>query len=205
MKNYRLLFISIIIIVITLGSVVSYKFVFEHSLKDNNTQSNNFAFNHDINNADLKKNHIKNTEIVHNQVDNSTNMQCLNKVHITPTEFINNQQCKNYTLKSNETINDLYKTFDSSCSYNAFLKLVKEINKLNSINDIKSGCSLYIPETTLKNGTIHKVVSGDTWFDLCSKYYSEYDPVSIMNLLIYINDFKDDTLPLDAYIFLPKI
>ena len=200
MKNYRLLFISIIITMITLGSVVSYKFIFEHSFKDNNTE-----INYDANDADTQNNDVTNTETYHKHIDNSTNMQCLNKVHITPTEFINNQQCKNYTLKNNETINDLFKTFDSSCSYNAFLKLVKEINKLNSINDIKSGCSLYIPETTFKNGTIHKVASGDTWFELCNKYYPEYDPVSIMELLIYINDFKDDTLPLDASIFLPKI
>lgn len=199
MKNYRLLFIYIMITIITLGSVTSYKFIFVPLSESNNTE-----IKYDVND-DIQTNEVTNTEIPYTHIDNSTNMQCLNKVHITPAEFINNQQCKNYTLKSNETINDLFKTFDSTCSYNAFLKLIKEINKLNSINDIKSGCSLYIPETTLKNGTIHKIVSGDTWFALCSKYYPEYDSVSIMELLIYINDFKDDTLPLDAYIFLPKI
>lgn len=62
-----------------------------------------------------------------------------------------------------------------------------------------------IPEITFKNGMVYRIVQGDTWTKICNEYYPVYDLNYIMNLLIYVNDLKDTTLPLDTTIFLPKI
>ena len=139
-----------------------------------------------------------------NELENYST-QCAGKVHITITEFIKNQQCSQHLIKNDETINDILKEYSSSPCFNAYLKIIKDVNKINSMDEMKSGMTLSIPEITLKNGTTYKIVDGDTWSKICNQYYPVYDLDSIMNLLIYINDFSDNKLPLGETIFLPQV
>lgn len=198
MKKYYYLFIYTFIIVISF-------LLFDLSIlnKNNNHTSNN------IENSKMNKNFNVNDQSAN--TDTCTNntsyksIQCTNKVHITIHEFINNMQCSQYTVKDGETLTDISNNYSSTCTINASLKLIKTANNINSSDLIQSGMTIKIPEIILKNGTLYKVKKGDTWSKICDKYYPVYDLNYIIPLLIYINDFKDNTLPLDAKIFLPKI
>ena len=100
---------------------------------------------------------------------------------------------------------DILMKYNSTCPLNSSLKLIKSVNKFNSPDEIKAGMQINIPEITFKNGMVYRIVQGDTWTKICNEYYPVYDLNYIMNLLIYVNDLKDTTLPLDTTIFLPKI
>lgn len=205
MKKYFLL-----ILFTSLIFIISY-YIFCNSIfinVKNNYSSNNIELNkkNSIDKADdiNKDNMAQNNLDKKNKLDNYS-IQCANKVHITITEFINNQQCNRHLIKDGENINDILKDYSSSSCFNAYLKIIKAVNKINSMDEIKSGMILYIPEITLKNGTTYKIEDGDTWSKICKQYYPVYDLDSIMNLLIYINDFNDDKIPLGKTIFLPNI
>ncbi|WP_322007334.1 LysM peptidoglycan-binding domain-containing protein [Clostridium butyricum] len=175
------------------------------SLKSNKSISpNNNSF--DIHSNDLNQNSdsTNNYENANNNSDDFV-IPCSNAVHITIREFINNQQCSSYLVKENETLNDILMRYNSTCAPNASLKLIKELNNITSTNDVKAGTTLKIPETTMKNGSLYTISQGDTWSKICEKYYPVYDIDSIMKLLIFINDYKNDILPLGDTIFLPKI
>lgn len=159
-----------------------------------------------INNTSID-NTEKNTLTHSNNFLNNMNssVYCSNKVHITIQEFINNMQCADYTVKTGDTLTDIASRYSSTCSLNASLKLIKTANNMNSSATLQSGMILKIPEKILKNGTVYKITSGDTWSKLCNKYYPLYDVNYIMPLLIFINNFNDTTLPLGKEIYLPKI
>ena len=196
MKKYCLLILFTCLLCITIYFICT-----DNSfLNDNNKSAYNDISNDSkvINGTNLNNLYIK------NKSDNST-IQCSAKVHITIAEYIKNQQCTRHIIKDGETLTDIYKNYNSTCPSNAYLKLIKSINNLNSSNYIQPGNTLLIPEITLKNGKTHKIVTGDTWNKLCNEYYPVYDLNSIMNLLIYVNDYKNNTLPLGDTIFLPQI
>lgn len=192
-KKYNFLFIF------TLTNVILILFCSPVLFEKNSNQNNNSQINR--NNSDAI---ISSDNSIHNNVIYSK-IPCSNKVHITITEFINNLQCSQYTIKEGENLNDILMKYSSTCPLNSSLKLIKSVNKFNSPDEIKAGMQINIPEITFKNGMIYKIVQGDTWTKICDEYYPIYDLNYIMNLLIYVNDLKDTTLPLDATIFLPKI
>lgn len=153
---------------------------------------------------------IKNSDLINSSDKSCYNnaeleSACLNKVHITISEFIKNQQCSSYLVKEGENLNNILLKYNSPCTTNASFKLTKELNSLNSIDYIQPGMTLKIPEITMKNGILYTVNKGDSWSKICRKYYPEYDKNSIVELLTYINDLKNDVLPLNTDIFLPKL
>lgn len=200
MRKYRILTILILFILMT-SAFLSYNYIFTDT--ESSDQSYTEKSQNDTDHYNKEKNDL-NTSKDELKFDTPA-VQCVNKVHITKTEFIHNQQCSHHVIKNGETLDDIFKEYSSTCPYNAYLKLIKAVNNISSTKNIKPGTDLSIPEITLKNGTIYKIQHGDTWHKICTEYYPEYDLESIMELLIYINDFNDDTLPLDVSIFLPRI
>lgn len=187
MKKYFYLFTCSLIIILSI-------LIFNHNVtRESNKYENN--------NTEIKTSHS--TSTINNNTYSSE--QCANKVHITIQEFLNNMQCSHYKVQEGETLTDISNNYSSTCTLNASLKLIKAANNIQSPDAIQSGMTLNIPETILKNGTVHKVVKGDSWNKICNEYYPVYDLNYIMQLLVYINDLNNDTLPLDTVIFLPKI
>lgn len=194
LKKYFYLFLCSLIIILSI-------LVFDHKVIKQNNKYNS-------NNAKIKTSYSSNkcspsTSIINNNTYSS--VQCANKVHITIQEFLNNMQYSHYKVQEGETLTDISNNYSSTCTLKASLKLIKAANNIQSPDEIQRGMTLNIPEIILKNGNLHKVVKGDSWNKICSEYYPVYDLNYIMQLLVYINDFNDDTLPLDTVIFLPKI
>lgn len=194
LKKYFYLFVCSLIIILSI-------LVFDYKV----TRQNN---KYDGNNTEIKTSYSDNKcSPSTSMIDNNTysSVQCANKVHITIQEFLNNMQCSHYKVQEGETLTDISNNYSSTCTLNASLKLIKAANNIQSPDAIQSGMVLNIPEIILKNGTLHKVVKGDSWNKICNEYYPIYDLNYIMQLLVYINDLNDDTLPLNTVIFLPKI
>lgn len=193
MKKYYFLFIF------TLTIVILFLFCSPVILNKYSNQNNNSQIARNNSAAIISSDNLDYNKVIYSEVP------CSNKVHITITEFINNLQCSQYTIKESENLNDILMKYNSTCPLNSSLKLIKSVNKFNSPDEIKAGMQINIPEITFKNGMVYRIVQGDTWTKICNEYYPVYDLNYIMNLLIYVNDLKDTTLPLDTTIFLPKI
>ena len=139
---------------------------------------------------------------------NESSINCMNNkgnVIITLPEFINNMQCKDYILKPGDTLISIANNYISTCPLNCSLKLIKEASNISNVDSLNAGTKIRIPENTLNNGYIHTVVYGDTWEKICRDYYPIYNSEYLIQILIFINDLPNNTLPLGNEIYLPNI
>lgn len=151
---------------------------------------------------------IKNKNLYNNDtpVVNQQNIKDeTKKSDINTVNYLSSLQCVSYKLKSGETLTDVARKYQETCNLNTTIKIIKSINKINDENNINAQSVLYIPEYALKNGRIHKVSAGDTWYKIANDYYPKYTTDSIMKFLVYINNLSNNDLPLGEEIFIPSI
>lgn len=169
-----------------------------------NTQTRQKPYIIKENSSNVIDNNTKNSDTyaISNNISNAINTE---KKTITISNFLNNLKCTNYILKSGETLTQVARKYENTCNLNTSLKLIKSINKINDVDNINSGFTLFIPESIITTGTMHLVTTGDTWYSICQKHYNTYDVNSITKILVYINDLPNNDLPLGESIFLPSI
>lgn len=127
------------------------------------------------------------------------------KADIDIFDYLNGLQCISYELKSGETLTDVARKYESTCNLNSTIKMIKSISRIDDDNNINSRAIVYIPEQTIKSGTMYTVSAGDTWYKVAREYYPKYTAESVMKLLVYINNLPNNDLPLGEKIFLPVI
>lgn len=189
------LIISSALTLFTVKFICLYRVAQQHSKVQNTSASSyNLFSNNNVSNLNTPK--------------SANSLECFNtsgNIIITIPEFIYNMQCKEYTIQKGETLTSIAKNYVSTCPINSSVKLIKEASKITNADSISSGTKIYIPETILKNGYIHITESGDNWSKLCRDYYPIYDVNSMTNLLIFINDLPDKSIPIGTEIYLPNI
>lgn len=176
--------------------------LFLYNITNNSTALNqsNLSKEKDYNSSNINTNaSIKKNESSINCMNNKGN------VIITLPEFINNMQCKDYILKPGDTLISIANNYISTCPLNCSLKLIKEASNISNVDSLNAGTKIRIPENTLNNGYIHTVVYGDTWEKICRDYYPIYNSEYLIQILIFINDLPNNTLPLGNEIYLPNI
>ena len=119
--------------------------------------------------------------------------------------FLSNLPCNNYILKKGETLSTIAHKYENTCNPNTTVKLISLINHLDTPDDLKIGANLSIPESTIKSGTLYRVVTGDTWHKIALEYYPDYTPESIINFIVTINNLPNNDLPLYENVFLPLV
>lgn len=184
----------IIMLTLVLSTFRIYKIINQYSsIQDLSTCSNNSL--------------SKNDQLISRPKVNSTPnyLASSGNVIITIPEFIKNMQCKKHTLQSGETLTSIAKKYVSTCPIKCSVKLIKEASKITNADLISAGSTIYIPETILNNGYLYTPKYGDTWDKLCKDYYPIYNSDYITELLIFINDLHNTTLPVGTEIYLPEI
>jgi LysM repeat protein len=148
-------------------------------------------------------NDIKNNNIYNSY--NNSNGNKTEKKTITTSSFLSSLSCTNHVLQKGETLTQIARKYESTCNLNTTIKLIKSINNINDDNNIDSGTVIYIPESLITTGKLYPITTGDTWYNIAQKYYTQYDADSIAKVLIYINNLPNNDLPLGESLFLPSI
>lgn len=204
--NKKILFIPVIIVAICSAYFIYYKTPFFQSVNNktlNITENTKYSDTDDNSSIAVNDESDKSSDKTSSYVSSTTSG--LKRNIITVQEFLNNQQCSTYIIKSGETLTNIAKHYEDTCTLNSTIKLIKSLSKITNPDNISVGLTLNIPETTLKNGSIYTVQSGDTWSKIRDLYYPIYDENCIMNLIVYVNDLPNNDLPLNTALFLPKI
>ena len=202
MKNKLL--ISLLLIV---SSYLTYSLFFKSPEISNISSKNNGVLSNDTStfNSPIQQS-PKTKENTSTSVDSNTSSTAnLDNKTITVPNFLSSLKCTNYVLKSGETLTQIARKYQNTCNLSTSIKLIKYINKINDGDNLNSGVILSIPESILTTGTMHTVITGDTWYSIAKKHYNTYDVSSITKLLVYINDLPNNDLPLGESIFLPLI
>lgn len=191
------------------GLIITFTLFIARSLFLYNITGENYTFNHSSlpEAKDSQSINVSNLPDISSAHEDSS-LSCLKTtgtVIITIPEFINDMQCREYTLKSGDTLTSIAKKYISTCTLNSSLKLIKEASNITNADFLSAGTKIRIPETLLSNGYIHKVVYGDTWNKICRDYYPIYNSDYMSKVLIFINDLPDNNLPLGTEIYLPNI
>lgn len=124
--------------------------------------------------------------------------------NLTLENYIKTLDCIDYTVKEGDTLNSISQNYTNHCSLYTVKYLISLVNNLQS-DDLKVGTTLKIPEDTINNGSLHKIVKNDTWYKLTNEYYKNYKVEDIENLVSKLNNMNDTTLVLDKTVFLPSI
>lgn len=177
-------------------------------VSENKQKINSSEDKPDIKASQDKDNVLVNTSTGTNNELNAKTKYINNKVQkkqINIQNYLGKLPCITYELKQGETLTDIARRYENTCNLNTTVKMIKSINNIEDENYIDAKTVLSIPETTIKSGTMYKVVSGDTWYKIANLYDSKYDVDSIMNLVVYVNNLPNNDLPLGETIFLPII
>lgn len=166
---------------------------------------NKYSYHASNNDPDNNNQNISNDKEKNVPSNSATSNNNRSKKIIAIPDFLNNLKCSNYVLSTGETLTQIARKYENTCNLNTSIKIIKSINNINDADNIHSGTTLFIPEATLKSGTMYKIITGDTWYSIINKYYYGYDVESMNNLLVYINDLPNNDLPLGESIYLPSI
>ncbi|WP_300347716.1 LysM peptidoglycan-binding domain-containing protein [Clostridium sp.] len=123
----------------------------------------------------------------------------------TFSTYLKDIETEKYTLKEDESLNDVAKKFKGTCAVNSSLNILKSLNQVNNVSALKTGDTILVPVKALKEGTNYKVKEGDTWYNLARKHYPKYNHEVVIEFLMDVNPFSKEILPLGEEIFLPKI
>ena len=180
---------------------------------NNNNKENLVKQNRDISKDQSNKSTSKDKVNVDNSINTNNKLNTkdkntdnnIQKQSINIQNYLDKLSCINYELRQGETLTDIARRYENNCNLNTTIKVIKSINKIENENDIDAKTILSIPESTIQNGTMYKIIPGDTWYKIANKYDSKYDVDSIMNLIVYVNNLPNNDLPLGEKIFLPVI
>lgn len=122
----------------------------------------------------------------------------------TFSSYLKNIETEKYTLKEDESLNDVAKKFKDTCAINSSLNILKSLNQTNSVLALETGDTILVPVNAFEEGTNYTVKEGDTWYNLARKHYSEYNHEVVIEFLMDVNPFSKEILPLGEEVFLPN-
>lgn len=120
-------------------------------------------------------------------------------------EYLSSLSYVKYTFQKEDTIAELCKKYQDTCTLTAAKNILQRVNKLADGSQIQEGTLLYIPETELTTGKLYKIQENDTLYSISRANFPNYDPNDVIGLLKEINKLPDDTVQLGQNIFLPNL
>lgn len=154
----------------------------------------------------------KNTNKEENKSSKKENIEELEKAkdkegkkHISYNSYLENIETEKYILKEEESLKDVAKKYEATCTLNSSLNIIKNLNEIKDVNSLSSGNTLLLPVNALEEGELYSVKEGDTWYNIARKNYPKYNHEMVIEFLMEINPFKNNILPLGEKLFLPKL
>lgn len=213
------LIILVIFLVISIPTVLYFKFSGINVNKEKSTSSSNIVYNNEdevpiansnrsssiSKNSSTKLDQTTSIDKILNEETASSSITATKLTSLSANDFINSLDCIDYTIKDGDTLSSICTKYSHYCNLGSCLNIISKINNITSPEEIKIGDVIKIPESTLTSGTLYTVKSGDSWYDLRNDFYENYDIETIINFIVDINQLPSDELPLGEDIFLPRL